>query len=94
LLHWSARPRRIVTFRRWSDDDLIRAIPDDRLLVESDAPYLAPVPNRGKRNEPAYVSFTVAKVALARGVSADELGELTIRNAATLFTLAIKAAPL
>ena len=43
-------------------------VPDDRLLVESDSPYLAPVPNRGRRNEPAWVSFTVARVAAARGV--------------------------
>jgi len=82
----------IVTFRNWSDDDLIRTIPDDRLLVESDAPYLAPVPHRSKRNEPAYVSFTVAKVASARGVSADEVGELTIRNAEALFGLAVDPA--
>jgi TatD DNase family protein len=40
----------IVTFRKWSDEALLRLVPDDRLLVESDAPYLAPVPNRGKRN--------------------------------------------
>src|SRR5436305_431793 len=58
----------IVTFRKWEDDALIRLVPEDRLLVESDAPYLAPVPNRGKRNEPAWVSFTVARVAAARGV--------------------------
>ena len=41
-------------------DELLRLVPDDRLLVESDAPYLAPVPHRGKRNEPAWVGFTVA----------------------------------
>ena len=53
----------IVTFKKWDDDALIRLVPDDRVLVESDSPYLAPVPNRGKRNEPAWVSFTVARVA-------------------------------
>ena len=53
---------------------LLRLVPDDRLLVESDSPYLAPVPHRGKRNEPAWVSFTVARVAAARGVTPDDLG--------------------
>ena len=77
----------IVTFRKWADDDLIRLVPDDRLLVESDSPYLAPVPNRGKRNEPAWVSFTVARVAAARGVEPTTLGELTARNTIRLFDL-------
>jgi len=77
----------IVTFKKWDDDALIRLVPDDRLLVESDAPYLAPVPNRGKRNEPAWVSFTVARVAAARGVSAESLGVLTAQNAVRFFNL-------
>ena len=83
----------IVTFRKWTDDDLLRIVPDDRLLVESDAPYLAPVPHRGTRNEPAYVSLTLARVAVARGVTADVLGSQTVRNAAALFGLAIGHAP-
>lgn len=77
----------IVTFKKWDDDALIRLVPDDRLLVESDSPYLAPVPNRGKRNEPAWVSFTVARVAAARGVSAAELGAQTARNTMRFFNL-------
>lgn len=81
----------VVTFRKWTDDGLIRAIPEDRLLVESDAPYLTPVPHRGRRNEPAYVSFTVARIAHARGSSADAVGALTARNAAQCFGLAIDA---
>jgi TatD DNase family protein len=78
----------IVTFRKWTDEALLRLVPDDRLLVESDAPYLAPVPHRGKRNEPAWVSFTVARLATVRGVDAAALGETTARNARRLFTLA------
>jgi TatD DNase family protein len=77
----------IVTFRTWLDDALIRAIPADRILVESDAPYLAPVPFRGKRNEPAWVVRTVSRVADARGITASELGARTIQNARTLFSL-------
>jgi TatD DNase family protein len=78
----------IVTFRRWTDDALIRLIPADRLLAESDAPYLAPVPHRGKRNEPAYVSFTIARLAAVRGVDAAYLGEQVAKNAERLFGLA------
>lgn len=79
----------IVTFRKWEDDALIRLVPDDRLLVESDAPYLAPVPHRGKRNEPAWVSLTLHHVADARGVDAGLLGPVVTANAARLFGLAI-----
>lgn len=75
----------IVTFKKWTDDALLRLVPDDKLLVESDSPYLAPVPHRGKRNEPSWVSFTVAKLAAVRGVSADVLGEQTIANARRFF---------
>ena len=78
----------VVTFRKWTDDDLIRSIPDDRILLESDAPYLAPVPFRGKRNEPAHVALTVAKVASARGIGSDAIAEITLRNARRLFGLA------
>jgi TatD DNase family protein len=78
----------IVTFRKWTDEALLRLVPEDRLLVESDAPYLAPVPHRGRRNEPAWVSFTVARLATVRGVDAAALGETTARNARRLFALA------
>lgn len=85
---WSISFSGIVTFRRWTDDDLLRLVPDDRLLVESDAPYLAPVPNRGRRNEPAWVEATVAKLAAARGDGVDGVGILVSENARRLFGLA------
>jgi TatD DNase family protein len=75
----------IVTFKKWTDDALLRLVPDDRLLVESDSPYLAPVPHRGKRNEPAWVSFTVARLAVARGVTPDHIGEITTTNTKRFF---------
>ncbi len=78
----------IVTFKKWTDDALLRLVPDDRLLVESDAPYLAPVPNRGRRNEPAWVANTVRHLAGARGVGADALGAQLIHNARRFFGLA------
>jgi TatD DNase family protein len=77
----------IVTFKKWADDDVVRLVPDDRLLVESDAPYLAPAPDRGKRNEPAWVARTVERVAAARGSSPDAVGELVVSNAARFFSL-------
>jgi len=82
----------IITFKKWMDDDLIRLVPQDRLLVESDSPYLAPVPFRGKRNEPAWVAHTLSKVAAARGVHSLELGRITAANAERLFGLALAAA--
>ena len=78
----------IVTFRKWTDDDLLRLVPNNRILAESDSPYLAPIPHRGKRNEPAWVSFTVARLAAARGVSAEEMGATVSANAVSLFNLA------
>ena len=77
----------IVTFKKWTADALLRVVPDDRLLVESDAPYLAPVPHRGARNESAWVSFTVAKLAQVRGVEAAVLGRKTVENARRLFSI-------
>ena len=77
----------IVTFKKWTDEALLRLVPEDRLLAESDSPYLAPVPHRGKRNEPAWVSFTVARLALAREVDTAALGARTVENARRLFRL-------
>ncbi len=82
----------IVTFRKWTDLELIRLVPANRLLVESDSPYLAPVPFRGKRNEPAWVAHTLASVAAARGADPAELGRATAENAARLFGLELNAA--
>lgn len=77
----------IVTFRNWTDLDLLRDVPDDRLLVESDAPYLAPVPHRGKRNESAWVPRTIAHLASVRGRTAEELAALTLHNTRRFFGL-------
>jgi TatD DNase family protein len=78
----------VITFKKWDDDALLRLAPADRILVESDAPYLAPVPHRGKRNEPAWVSLTLAKLAAARGIPADTLGDIVCDNAIRFFRLA------
>ena len=88
---WSISFSGIITFRRWTDDDLLRLVPDDRLLAESDAPYLAPVPHRGRRNEPAWVEATVGRLAAARGAAVDEVGILVTENARRFFGLASPA---
>jgi TatD DNase family protein len=77
----------IVTFKK--SDDLRRVavrIPTDRILVETDSPYLSPHPHRGKRpNQPAMVAHTAACIAQVRGVSAEQFGELTTQNARRVF---------
>jgi TatD DNase family protein len=60
-------------------------VPDDRLLVETDCPWLAPAPHRGKRNQPAYVADTAAFVAELRGMHREALAELTTANFHRLF---------
>ncbi len=79
----------ILTFK---NADAVReiagAVPADRLLVETDAPYLAPVPKRGKRNEPAYLAHTAAYLADLRGMTPEMLAEQTTANFFRLFTKA------
>lgn len=62
-----------------------RTIPADRILIETDSPYLAPVPHRGKRNEPAFVVHTAAAIAEFREISLEEFGRITTQNAESLF---------
>ncbi len=77
----------IVTFKNATDIlEIAKQVPKDRILVETDAPYLAPVPHRGKSNEPSFVRHTAAHLAQARGVSLEHLAEQTTTNFARLFT--------
>lgn len=80
----------VITFRSWTDDALLRLAPADRILVESDAPYLAPVPHRGRRNEPAWVSLTLGRLAGARGLPAGHLGEIVCENTVRFFGLGVQ----
>ncbi len=81
----------IVTFKAAEPlRAILRGLPLDRLLVETDAPYLAPVPLRGKRNEPAFVVHTAAAVAALKGVSREALAEATTANFFRLFNKASK----
>ncbi len=74
-----------VTFRNFGSQELVRRIPADRLLLETDAPYLAPVPLRGRRNEPALIVHTAAAIAVMRGIGEQELAEITAANFTRLF---------
>jgi TatD DNase family protein len=83
----------ILTFKRSDDLRAIAAeLPADRILVETDAPYLAPGPWRGKRNEPAYVAETARVLAQTRGVGVEEIARQTTENFFRLFTKAPRAA--
>jgi TatD DNase family protein len=84
----------IVTFKNsHSVQESVVIVPEDRLLIETDCPFLAPVPHRGKRNEPAYVRHVAERVAHLRGISLETLAERTTRNARELFKLPIDLHP-
>lgn len=76
-----------VTFKKSVLDPVLSYVPDDRLLIETDAPFMAPVPHRGKRNEPAMIPLIAARFADARHQSVAHVAEITTRNAEHLFTL-------
>ncbi len=75
----------IASFKSFASADLLREVPEDRLLVETDAPYLAPVPMRGKRNEPAFVRHTVDAVARHLGATPQAIASRTTANARRLY---------
>lgn len=84
----------ILTFKKSEELRAIaRDVARDRLLVETDAPYLAPTPHRGKRNEPAYVAHTASVLADTIGVSEDEIADITTENAFRIFSRMPRLAP-
>jgi len=82
----------MITFRNWVLDEAIRETPLDRILIETDGPYLAPVPHRGKRNEPAFVGHVAERVAAVTGLPVEEIVSATAANAARVFGPRIVAA--
>ncbi len=76
----------VVTFVR-SYDEVIRMIPMERIMSETDAPYVAPVPYRGKRNEPLYVQEVIKKLAEIKGVSEEEMRRITVENVRRVFKI-------
>jgi TatD DNase family protein len=78
----------IVTFKSAKDlKDVACRVPLERMLIETDSPYLAPMPHRGKRNEPAYVRHVAEEIAGLRGISLEQVGEATSRNFRDLFRI-------
>ncbi len=74
-----------ITFKNAKKEDVIKAIPKDRLMVETDCPYLAPHPHRGETNEPKFINLTVDKIAEVLNMSRDEVSEITNVNTKRLF---------
>jgi len=81
----------IATFKTWERDDVVAMVPDAQLLVETDAPYLAPVPHRGRRNESSFLPAIVERLAVVRGTSAAALAQQTAENAVRFFGLTFTA---
>jgi TatD DNase family protein len=79
----------IITFTKWTDDALVNLVPEDRILVETDAPYLAPVPKRGRRNEPAFARYTVERLAAVRNTTSEALAAAVTANARRLLNLPV-----
>lgn len=78
----------VVTFKNAPEvREIAQAVPLERLLIETDAPYLSPEPNRGKRNEPSYVRFVAQEIAKVRGMNIEEIAKITTKNANQLFKL-------
>ena len=81
----------ILTFKNAADlREVAQFVPMDRILIETDSPYLAPVPHRGKVNNPSYVPFVAAQIAQLKGVSVESVGEATSRNFEVLFSATLK----
>ncbi len=77
----------VITYKNSGLAEVIKEIDLKYLLVETDAPYLTPVPFRGKRNEPAYIKYVVEKIAEIKNISSEEVAEITTRNAENIFKM-------
>ena len=84
---WSVGIGGVITFKNNKLVQTVERIPMERILLETDAPYLAPTPHRGERNESAYLPLVAAKVAEVKGISLEECERITTRNAETLFCI-------
>lgn len=84
---WMVSFTGIITFKKYEAQALVRSVPRDRLMVETDAPYLAPVPHRGRRNEPSFVAKVAEGLAAIRGEDLKEVEGYTSENAVRFFNL-------
>ncbi len=86
-LGWYISFAGMITFPKYADADLLRAVPRDRILVETDSPYLAPVPHRGRRNEPAHLALVARRAAELRGEDPKDFASAAAHNTRSLFRL-------
>ena len=77
----------VVTYKKASVADVVAKLPLERIVLETDSPWLSPVPYRGKRNEPSYLKEIVAKIASIKGCDPDKVEEITTSNALKLFNI-------
>ena len=77
----------VLSFKNAGLDKILPSIGIDKLVLETDAPYLAPIPHRGKRNEPAYLELVAIKMADVLGISLNEVADKTTENAKAIFNL-------
>jgi len=77
----------VATFKNAGVDSIVKKMPLDRLILETDAPYLSPAPMRGKRNEPAFINYTADKLAELKDMDVEEIAEITTKNAFELFRI-------
>ena len=76
----------IITFKNSLDlQDTFKSLPLEKMLIETDSPFLAPIPNRGKKNEPSFIDFTAAKLAEIKEISKSKIIEITTNNFNKLF---------
>ena len=84
---WSVGIGGVLTFKKASIAETVKSIPLEKIILETDAPYLTPAPHRGKRNESSYIPFIAAKLAELKGVSLEQVAEQTTQNAEKLFAI-------
>ncbi len=77
----------VISFKNAGLDKVLEQVPIEKMILETDSPYLAPVPYRGKRNEPAYITYIAEKLATLKDISVEEIEVITTMNAKTLFNL-------
>ncbi|MCQ2137029.1 MAG: TatD family hydrolase, partial [Bacteroidales bacterium] len=87
LGEWYVGRGGVATFKKASIGETLKEIPLDRILLETDSPYLTPVPHRGERNESAYIPFIAEKIATQQGISVETVAEVTTANAEKLFKI-------
>jgi len=78
-----------ITFKRSTLDDVVKAVPADRFMIETDSPYITPEPHRGKRNEPSHVGLVAQKIAELRNMSLEDVKNITTETARRLFALSL-----